>query len=60
MDADDASTIKLADFGLAIRSNGALIKSLCGSSIFVSPDVFLKDGYSFQTDVYSLGIVLYL
>jgi serine/threonine protein kinase len=58
MEANDLSTIKLADFGLATYYDIPL-EAICGSALYISPDMFLPGGYDFKVDIYSLGIVLY-
>nr|CAG4716252.1 unnamed protein product [Naegleria fowleri] len=51
--------VKLADFGLAKTVEEASSNknhTVCGSPIYVSPEVMFRAGYSSKADVYSLGI----
>jgi NIMA (never in mitosis gene a)-related kinase len=60
-----SNVVKLADFGIARALSGAKneLESTNGSSkgslSFISPEVARCDFYSFPTDVWSLGIVMY-
>lgn len=54
-------TVKLIDFGLS-RLLGPNDKCVipCGTLGYVAPEVLGNDGYSFEVDIWSIGIVLYL
>lgn len=55
--AEDYTIVKLTDFGLA--KFNAEIRTKCGTSAYVAPEV-LKDGpYTEKVDVWSMGVVLY-
>ena len=56
---DNAGNYKLGDFGIAENVNDIKTRSLKGTLSFVAPEVMNDGEYSFQTDIYSLGIVLY-
>ncbi len=60
---DEENNAYLADFGIAkdIRPNLDVAEqpSLVGSPAYMSPEQFLEQPVSQQTDIYSLGIVLY-
>jgi len=60
-DINGYPTIKLIDFGLS-RLLGPNDKCTipCGTLGYVAPEVLTTDGYSFQVDVWSIGVVLYL
>jgi len=58
--ADDA-IIKVADFGLARDcADNQVHKSVCGTPGYMSPEMVNKKGYGKPTDVYSLGVILYI
>eukprot|EP00210_Caulerpa_lentillifera_P008598 g8202.t1 len=52
--------LKLTDFGLSVFfTYGARFKDLVGSPYYVAPEV-LKNDYSHQADMWSLGVILYI
>lgn len=56
---DNAGNYKLGDFGIAEDVNEIKTRSLKGTLSFIAPEVINTGDYSFQSDIYSLGIVLY-
>jgi serine/threonine protein kinase len=58
---DKNGLFKLADFGLATMLSSTLgnATSLCGTPYYVSPEVCQQNSYSYKTDVWSLGILMY-
>jgi len=61
MSDDNDSYIKLADFGFAARVHEP--KSLskqCGTPFFVSPEILMRKGYDHQSDMWSVGCIVYL
>ena len=53
-------TIKLSDFGFAKYYNATdLTKTMCGSPIYMAPEIMLCKKYNYKTDIWSVGIVLY-
>jgi calcium/calmodulin-dependent protein kinase I len=61
MSDDNDSFIKLADFGFAARVHAP--KSLskqCGTPFFVAPEILLRKGYDQQSDMWSVGCIIYL
>lgn len=57
----DDSTIKLADFGFATRvyAPNSLTKQ-CGTPFFVAPEILLRTPYDEQSDMWSVGVIIYL
>ena len=55
-----ASEVKIIDFGFAIyvREAGVSVKG-CGTYNYVAPEVFSQKPYTFKTDIFSLGVILY-
>lgn len=53
--------VKLADFGVAaaLPAEG-LLRKVAGSSPYMSPEMLSLKGYGFGTDVWSLGVIVYL
>lgn len=61
MSDDNDSFIKLADFGFAARVHES--KSLtkqCGTPFFVSPEILMRKPYDQQSDMWSVGCIVFL
>lgn len=58
---DDAD-VKLTDFGIAYYSEDpmALCKTLCGTPLYVAPEVLLRQPYGPEADLWSLGVIVYI
>jgi NIMA (never in mitosis gene a)-related kinase len=56
-----SGAIKLGDFGIAKHLEGTLQarKTVVGTPYYMSPEICENRDYSFKTDIWSLGIVLY-
>jgi serine/threonine protein kinase len=62
-EADDDTSIKLADFGFAKRVASELsLSTLCGTAQYVAPEIldFQIDGYDERCDMWSVGVVTYI
>lgn len=55
------NNIKIADFGFAIQLNNSdeKVTGTFGTLNYLSPEIVNDDKYSFETDVWSLGILFY-
>jgi serine/threonine protein kinase len=54
--------IKLGDFGSSRRlntSSGLMTSTLTGTPLYMAPEVFHRQPYSFPSDIWSLGALLY-
>lgn len=59
----ETATLKLADFGLAVRMTpGVQLTHICGTPTYVAPEVLKKvnQGYGLQADLWSVGVILYI
>ncbi|KAI8968970.1 kinase-like domain-containing protein [Mycotypha africana] len=59
---DEKGHAHLSDFNIAVQLNQRRTKpltSIAGSLAYISPEILKKQGYSFSTDWWSLGIVIY-
>ncbi|KAG9252953.1 kinase-like domain-containing protein [Emericellopsis atlantica] len=53
-------SIQLVDFDLARRSKpGELLKGAIQSEVYRAPEVILNSGYTYSTDIWSLGVLLW-
>jgi serine/threonine protein kinase len=56
----DGSTVKLCDFGLAVRMSGSRqLRGMAGTIPFASPEMLSESGYGKATDMWSFGIMAY-
>jgi serine/threonine protein kinase len=52
--------LKIADFGFSkITNNNDLYKTICGSPMYMSPELLKKSNYNDQSDLWSIGIILF-
>jgi serine/threonine-protein kinase ULK/ATG1 len=57
---DNRKLLKIADFGFAkISKNDTLNDTVCGSPLYMAPEIMKKNLYNNQTDLWSLGMILY-
>ena len=52
-------TIKLIDFGLSKILNTDLTSTMCGSPLYMAPEILYKQDYDSTSDIWSMGILLY-
>lgn len=61
MSEDNHSYIKLADFGFAARCHTEkCLTKQCGTPFFVSPEILMRQPYDQQTDMWSVGCIIFL
>lgn len=52
--------IKICDFGFAkMYEDNIMLESVCGSPLYMAPEILLKKKYTYTSDLWSLGIILY-
>ncbi|CAD5225629.1 unnamed protein product [Bursaphelenchus xylophilus] len=53
--------VKVGDFGLSRMRSAATVevKTVCGTPYYMSPERILQKGYTYASDVWSLGCILY-
>ncbi|KAJ7994964.1 hypothetical protein DPEC_G00254990 [Dallia pectoralis] len=63
-DDNDMINIKVTDFGLSVKKGGVgsenMLKSTCGTPIYMAPEVIHAHEYSQQCDVWSVGVIMYM
>jgi len=56
----DHKTIKIADFGFArILGSEALEATVCGSPLYMAPEILRGEEYNSKADLWSVGVILY-
>lgn len=59
-DKDGKNIVKLADFGFARElADQCLAETLCGSPLYMAPEILDKRGYTPKADLWSLGLILF-
>lgn len=56
---DNDGHLKVSDFGLAKRVNGGRAMTICGTLVYMAPEVLRGEAYDCSADWWSFGIVLY-
>ncbi|MFQ5730993.1 MAG: serine/threonine protein kinase [Planctomycetaceae bacterium] len=54
------SELKIVDFSLSVRSKKYKDKEIQGTKSYIAPETLLRQKQTRQTDMYSLGVTLYL
>jgi serine/threonine protein kinase len=55
---DNLSTVKLCDFGLAKKREFHRVTTVCGSPLYMAPEIF-KGDYNENVNIWSLGMIFY-
>jgi serine/threonine protein kinase len=57
----DGQTVKLADFGMTCKMpEKGYLTSHCGTAPYMSPEIVARKLYDFRTDVWSMGVTVYV
>lgn len=57
---DEYLNVKISDFGFAkIFEEDSLAQTLCGSPLYMAPEIMKYKKYSIKADLWSIGIILY-
>jgi serine/threonine protein kinase len=53
--------IKIADFGFAkmLNDNTSMMDTICGSPLYMAPEILFKTKYTSKSDLWSLGVIIY-
>ena len=58
---NDIKSLKIIDLGVCqTLSYGELATESIGTNGYISPEIYMHHSYSFKTDIWSLGVLLYL
>ena len=56
----DIGDIKITDFGFArYFDNDLLIQTICGSPLYMAPEIMKNQKYDYKSDLWSVGIIFY-
>lgn len=55
----DDYNLKLADFGLSTINKTNYFKRLCGSPLYMAPEILVLNKYTIKSDIWSVGIVMF-
>ncbi|XP_029445569.1 serine/threonine-protein kinase DCLK3 [Rhinatrema bivittatum] len=56
---DKSTTLKLADFGLAMYVTEPIF-TVCGTPTYVAPEILSERGYGLEVDMWAAGVILYI
>ncbi len=57
---DNNTTVKITDFGLSrVVNNSHMMNTIVGTPFYMSPEILNEKEYNKNTDIWSLGIILY-
>mmetsp|Transcript_59659 Transcript_59659/g.158283 ORF Transcript_59659/g.158283 Transcript_59659/m.158283 type:complete len:336 (+) Transcript_59659:118-1125(+) len=64
-DESESAAIKITDFGLSKifaddLAGEVVMKTACGTPGYVAPEVLMKETYSEQVDMWSIGVIVYI
>lgn len=53
--------IKIADFGFSkkLKSKSQINNTICGTPLYMAPQVVQKNHYSYKADIWSIGVILF-
>ena len=52
--------IKLTDFGFSLYDTENVNEVLCGSPLYMAPELFIRNHYENTSDLWSLGVILFM
>ena len=57
---DDNLELKIGDFGLIYKLNkNEKMFDGCGTKSYMAPEIFTNKGYSYEVDIWAIGIIMY-
>jgi len=51
---------KINDYGLSKQVKGGITSTICGTPIFMAPELILKQPYNSKCDLWSIGVMIYI
>ncbi|KAJ3682686.1 hypothetical protein LUZ60_012913 [Juncus effusus] len=60
LSSDESSVLKIADFGFAkVLQTHGMAETLCGSPLYMAPEVMQVQRYDAKADLWSIGVILF-
>eukprot|EP00595_Chromulina_sp_UTEXLB2642_P001831 CAMPEP_0196763366 /NCGR_PEP_ID=MMETSP1095-20130614/3963_1 /TAXON_ID=96789 ORGANISM="Chromulina nebulosa, Strain UTEXLB2642" /NCGR_SAMPLE_ID=MMETSP1095 /ASSEMBLY_ACC=CAM_ASM_000446 /LENGTH=370 /DNA_ID=CAMNT_0042116413 /DNA_START=50 /DNA_END=1162 /DNA_ORIENTATION=- len=56
----DDATLKVADFGFAVRARGNVLNTECGTLGYIAPEILEERNYGKAVDMWSIGVVIFI
>jgi len=57
---DDNQNLIITDFGLAKHfKRNEMLETICGSPLYMAPEIMMKKPYTIESDLWSIGVILY-
>jgi len=57
---EDDAELKIADFGFAHYIGEGSLQTVCGSPVYVAPEIVNEEKYNTAVDMWSIGVILYI
>mmetsp|Transcript_86305 Transcript_86305/g.118994 ORF Transcript_86305/g.118994 Transcript_86305/m.118994 type:complete len:95 (+) Transcript_86305:417-701(+) len=58
---DEKFNLKIADFGLASRDASVMLRTMCGTTTYMAPEIHNGEAYRGQeVDLFAAGILLFI
>jgi serine/threonine protein kinase len=56
------NTIKICDFGFStiIKENNMMFNTICGTPLYMSPELLFMKPYTIKSDIWALGVLFYI
>ncbi len=51
--------LKLSDFGISKILSDDKLNTICGTPIYMAPEIWLMEPYDEKVDIWSIGVVTY-
>ena len=51
---------KINDYGLSKQVKGGITSTICGTPIFMAPELILRKPYNSKADLWSIGVMIYI
>ena len=55
----EIADVKLADFGFAKKLQNSIAGTQIGTPLYMAPEIFTSDNYTYKADIWSLGVLTY-